>query len=94
MADLGLIDFKIGLYIIGNVTAGQNKFGTRTLDKSNYNELTMLPKAAIIVLGSFRETRETVNTQRKLETPKFKHSALGLKFRLFSGEQPICPGGL
>ena len=26
MANLGLIDFKIGLYIEGNVTAGQNKF--------------------------------------------------------------------
>ena len=26
MANLGLIDFKIGLYIKGNVTAGQNKF--------------------------------------------------------------------
>ena len=29
IANLGLIDFKIGLYIKGNVTAGQNKFGTR-----------------------------------------------------------------
>ena len=26
MANLGLIDFRIGLYIIVNVTAGQNKF--------------------------------------------------------------------
>ena len=26
MANLGLIDFKIGLYIKGNVTEGQNKF--------------------------------------------------------------------
>ena len=26
MANLGLTDFKIGLYIKGNVTAGQNKF--------------------------------------------------------------------
>ena len=26
MANLGLIDFKIGLYIKVNVTAGQNKF--------------------------------------------------------------------
>ena len=26
MANLGLIDFKIGLYIKGNVTAGQKKF--------------------------------------------------------------------
>ena len=26
MANLGLIDFKIGLYIKGNVTAGENKF--------------------------------------------------------------------
>ena len=30
MAYLGLIDFKIGLYIEGNVTAGQNKFGVHT----------------------------------------------------------------
>ena len=27
MANLGLIDFKIGLYIKVNVNAGQNKFG-------------------------------------------------------------------
>ena len=26
MANVGLTDFKIGLYIKGNVTAGQNKF--------------------------------------------------------------------
>ena len=31
-------------------------------DRSNYNELTMLPKAAISVLGSFRETQETGNS--------------------------------
>ena len=36
-------------------------------DRSNYNELTMLPKAAISVIGSFRETQ-------KLETPNCKHS--------------------
>ena len=55
--------------------------------RSNYNELTMLPKAAISVLESF----QFVNTQsqRKLETPKFKHSALGLKFlKIF---RPPCP---
>ena len=27
MANLGLIDFKIGLYIKVNVNAGQNEFG-------------------------------------------------------------------
>ena len=65
-------------------------------ERSNYDELTMLSKAAISVLGSFRETRalsnrklQFVNTQsqRKLETPKFKHSALGLKFRFFFSVQ-------
>ena len=30
MANLSLIDFKIGLYIKGNVTAGQNKFEVHT----------------------------------------------------------------
>ena len=55
----------------------------------------MLPKAAVSVLGSFRETRETVNTQsqRKLETPMFKHSALGLKFRFFRGATHLFRGG-
>ena len=32
-------------------------------DKSNYNELTMLPKATISVLGSFGESRETGNSE-------------------------------
>ena len=31
-------------------------------DRRNYNELTMLPKAAISKRGIFRETRETGNS--------------------------------
>ena len=66
-------------------------------DRSNCNELTMLPKAAISVCGIFvkPEKQETPICKHSVleETPKFKHSALGLKFRFFSGGLPTCPGG-
>ena len=42
MANLGLIDFKIVLYIKSNVTAGQNKFEVNLKSIS-----TNLPKMAI-----------------------------------------------
>ena len=34
-------------------------YQNRHKEEDNYNELTMLPKAAISVLGSFRENQET-----------------------------------
>ena len=48
MANLGLIDFKIGLYIKGNVTAGQNKFEVHMSISTNLATWTLFGHNLVI----------------------------------------------